>query len=99
VRVSLSPYSTATVALPRLAVAPRDFYTVTVAVLPPPGQADLATTSLTYDIEVAPPTPPTTTKSATTTTKPATTTSRPTTTTAPSTTTGGGTTPSSRPGA
>jgi hypothetical protein len=83
-RVSLDPSSTVSVDLSGLGVQPGDTYTLTVSVVPPPGQSDLSTTSLAYAVRVAPPTPPTTTTTAPATT---TTTRAATTTTAPATTT------------
>lgn len=89
VNVALEPSSTVAVTLPTLSVAPGDSYTLTVSVLPPAGQANLATTSFSYTLTVAPPTPPTTT----TTTAPP-----PTTTTARSPATTAGAQASTAPG-
>ncbi|MGH9090737.1 MAG: hypothetical protein ACRDZR_05045, partial [Acidimicrobiales bacterium] len=74
--VSVLPGGSVAVSFPSLAVAPGRTYTLTVAVDPPPGQTDRSSTSASYALRVAEPTPPTTT---TTTTAPP----RTTTTTAP----------------
>ena len=54
VNVALEPSSTVAVTLPTLSVAPGDSYTLTVSVLPPAGQANLATTSFSYALDGGP---------------------------------------------